>query len=79
MRGHQNGRQFTTKDRDNDESTGNCAVASHGAWWYGAPCHQSNLNGLYGSTTSGVGLNWYTWKGYETSMTYTAVMARKGE
>ena len=78
MRFQSNGRMFTTKDRDNDEASTNCAVSSHGAWWYG-DCHQANLNGDYGNTNAGVGLNWDTWKGLEHSMASTAIMVRKGE
>uniref|UniRef100_A0A1X7TTH3 Fibrinogen C-terminal domain-containing protein n=1 Tax=Amphimedon queenslandica TaxID=400682 RepID=A0A1X7TTH3_AMPQE len=38
--------KFSTKDQDNDDSSGNCATAYDGAWWYKS-CHLSNLNGLY--------------------------------
>ncbi|XP_059150300.1 ficolin-2-like [Physella acuta] len=52
-----NNQKFSTYDQDNDSGSRNCAVVYHGAWWY-ADCQNSNLNGLYGSTEYGVGLNW---------------------
>ena len=58
----QNGRAFTTYDRDNDRHGGgvNCAVKYQGAWWYDS-CHISNLNGLYLSGASNDrGMRWYT-------------------
>ena len=62
--GWDNGRPFSTKDRDNDEwPGGNCAVERHGAWWYGG-CFQSNLNGKYRNVGrgDGTGLYWWHWK-----------------
>ena len=52
-----NGRRFTTKDRDQDEHSGNCAVIYKGAWWY-FWCHASNLNGLFGQRTGKRGIDW---------------------
>ena len=42
-----NGKRFSTKDRDNDYQGGmSCAIYYRGAWWHSA-CTTSNLNGLY--------------------------------
>ena len=38
------GRAFSTKDRDNDSSSLNCANSWKGAWWYHG-CHTTHLNG----------------------------------
>ena len=60
------GMRFSTKDQDNDISSGNCAKSYHGAWWYSG-CHASNLNGryLHGSHGSFAnGINWHAWKGH---------------
>jgi len=69
LSGHR-GYPFTTKDQDNDSSSGsNCAVSFKGAWWY-TSCHASNLNGVYhhGAHSSYAdGVNWYHWKGHKYS------------
>ena len=73
-----NGQKFSTKDQDNDAWSDNCAVRYKGAWWF-HHCHVANLNGLYGSTALAEGINWNTWKGFQLSMAYTAIMVKKGE
>nr|XP_027233515.1 techylectin-5A-like [Penaeus vannamei] len=67
---YQKGARFTTKDRDHDWSTVNCAETYKGAWWY-TGCHATNLNGPYlrGSHVSYAdGINWADWHGHYYSM-----------
>ena len=61
---YHNGMKFSTKDSDNDQHGGNCAITHQGAWWY-KNCHGSNLNGVYindGSSMDHHGLIWSHWK-----------------
>ncbi|XP_071840550.1 uncharacterized protein [Apostichopus japonicus] len=53
----QNGKAFSTYDRDNTESTNKCADITQGGWWHGV-CNgdDTNLNGVYGSTIHWKGL-----------------------
>lgn len=37
---------FSTRDRDNDQSSRHCAQVFNGAWWY-RDCVRANLNGLW--------------------------------
>ena len=39
-----NGTPFSTKDKDQDNYSGNCATDNTGAWWYNS-CSHMNLNG----------------------------------
>ena len=57
---YHNGRKFSTKDQDNDESSLNCAAHAtlKGAWWYGR-CWSSNLNGVYRNRTETGTFKWY--------------------
>jgi len=76
LAGH-SGMQFTTKDRDHDQSTryGNCAQTFKGAWWY-KDCLFSNLNGLKHSTAYGEGIVWHPWHGYNYSLKKTEMKLR---
>ncbi|XP_023929912.1 fibrinogen C domain-containing protein 1-A-like [Lingula anatina] len=73
-----NGQPFSTKDRDNDASPGNCAQKLKGAWWYKS-CHASNLNGLYhlgDRSSSADGVNWGAFRGHKHSLKTTEMKLR---
>ena len=44
---YHNGMSFSTRDRDNDKNSGNCAISRASAWWYNS-CYHSDLNAPYG-------------------------------
>ena len=71
-----NNMAFSTKDRDNDRTSGNCAVGYTGAWWY-RRCHTSNLNGKYqtGGGRDAKGATWYTFRG-SLSLKFTEMKLR---
>ncbi|XP_071177851.1 ficolin-2-like, partial [Mytilus edulis] len=75
---YSNGMSFSTKDRDNDLWSPNCAVNRYGAWWY-KDCTYANLNGRYvkGGKQSSQGLYWWNWKRTYHSMKSTVMMIRK--
>ena len=53
---------FSTKERDNDRYSENCAMSFTGAWWYRG-CSASNLNGKYqGNKVDGRGVVWYSFR-----------------
>ena len=71
--------RFTTQDKDNDRSFGQCALRFKGAWWYNK-CHDSDLNGLYlvGHHTSyGDGVNWFHCRGLQYSFRRTEMKVRR--
>jgi len=71
-----NNMAFSTKDRDNDRYSRNCAVENTGAWWYNI-CQNSNLNGQYlGEKYGGNGLRWYGYKKNSLSFKFTEMKLR---
>ena len=76
---HNNKGQFSTKDEDNDASSGHCAQGRLGAWWYNA-CSRANLNGHYymgPNSPSGQGVVWHHWKGSTYSLKVTEMKVRR--
>ncbi|XP_071943682.1 angiopoietin-related protein 2-like [Antedon mediterranea] len=73
-----NGEQFTTKDRDNDKHSGNCAELYKGGWWYNR-CGDSNLNGLYltPGTDDSKGISWYHFHNNRASLKKTVMMVKR--
>jgi len=73
--GGHNNMAFSTKDRDNDRWSNNCAVSHRGAWWYGS-CHSSNLNGQYlGDKRDKGGARWGRFRG-SLSLKFTEMKLR---
>ena len=75
---YHNGMQFTTKDRDNDQRSENCASTSlQGGWWY-KNCYNSNLNGRYRYGTSNWGtMYWHPLAhGKQNAMKFTEMKLR---
>ncbi|KAK0065273.1 BpFREP12.2 [Biomphalaria pfeifferi] len=69
---------FSTFDRDNDvRSDINCAERFSGAWWYYG-CHNSNLNGKWGSTLD-KGMTWYVLTKWYNSVTFSEMKIRERE
>ena len=76
--GYHGDRAFTTRDRDNDITLGNCALTHKGGWWYGG-CQSANLNGLYleGPYESEGGATWLAWRGHQYSLKKVEMKMRR--
>ncbi|XP_061763849.1 tenascin-like [Nerophis ophidion] len=72
------GRPFSTYDNDNDIAVTNCALSYKGAFWY-KNCHRVNLMGKHGDTSHSKGVNWFHWKGHETSIQFAEMKMRPAD
>ncbi|CAC5416560.1 unnamed protein product [Mytilus coruscus] len=76
---HHNGHGFSTKDSDNDNYNGHCAIVYLGAWWFNK-CVTADLNGQYFLTTPDAqhrGVYWRAWKGANYSLKGSVMMMRR--
>lgn len=73
---YNDGMYLSTYDNDNDAWESNCGLEFHGGWWYSG-CHWANLNGEYGNTNYGEGIEWKAWRGHGYSMKEVKMMVRK--
>ena len=76
---HNNNRQFSTKDQDNEDYSIHCAQARLGAWWYGE-CTNANLNGHYymgPNSPNRKGVYWNQWRGASYSLKVTEMKVRR--
>ncbi|XP_053387050.1 ficolin-1-like [Mercenaria mercenaria] len=74
-----NNAKFSTHDKDQDSSSGNCASYNEGAWWFSV-CMYVHLNGQYcipGTTTCGYhGMIYYKFKVLESLLTSRMMFRR---
>jgi len=71
-----NNMMFSTKTRDNDIHSNNCAVKYDACWWF-HKCHKSLLTGTYGQNLSYArGITWYSDWGYYKFAKFATMMIR---
>ena len=59
------GKEFSTRDRDNDKRSNTCPQEREGAWWF-HHCNHSHLNGhYYTNPTEASGENGINWRGFK--------------
>ena len=79
LRYHRNA-AFSTKDRDNDVTSTDCAATRRGGWWYRS-CEDSNLNGPYiaSATSTSQAITWYHWKNRRVALKKSQMKIRPTE
>ncbi|XP_050087776.1 fibrinogen-like protein A [Anopheles aquasalis] len=75
---HYKDRKFSTKDRDNDESSRHCAQYMEGAWWHWF-CADSVLNARYMNAENEKSMHWYYFHGNYQGLSYSRMMIRELE
>ncbi|XP_049548185.1 fibrinogen-like protein A [Anopheles darlingi] len=77
---HYKGRKFSTKDRDNDETSIHCAQYFAGAWWHwNWSCTYANLNGRYIKASGAKLMQWYSFNSNYHRLSYSRMMIRELE
>ena len=69
---YHNGMPFSTSDRDNDATSGQCAIANGGNGWWFKRCYNTFLTGSHSNSK----LQWYTWQGGHTYYPFAEMRLR---
>jgi hypothetical protein len=70
---HSNNRAFSTRDKDNDDSSGtHCSEVRHSGWWHGG-CTNVNLNGQYFNEEMISNYHQIYWLYYTSGSTYLSL------
>ena len=77
---YSNTMKFSTRDKDNDRGSSNCAQGYKGAWWFNH-CFNCHLNGAYYTSPTSAptwhGINWAKWKGSKYSLKFSEMKVRR--